>query len=98
MKIDASLAFPQGAGLQRVGTTGTAPSQNQGETAGLSPDEVQLSVDGGTVQQMKADLSGLPDLRQDRVTALKAAIDQGNYNVSSQQIAQAMAADLSGSD
>ena len=96
MKVDAPLAFPEGVGLQRVGATGTAPSQNQGESVGLSPDEVQLSVDGEKIQQLKADLTGLPDLRQDRVTALKQVIDQGSYNVSGQQIAQAMSSDLLG--
>jgi flagellar biosynthesis anti-sigma factor FlgM len=96
MKIDAPLAFPEGVGPQRVGATGTSPSQNQGERVGLSPDEVQLSVDGEKVQQLKAGLSGLPDLRQDRVVALQQAIEGGNYDVSSQQIAQAMSSELLG--
>jgi flagellar biosynthesis anti-sigma factor FlgM len=61
---------------------------------GLSPDEAQFSVDGEKVQQLKADLSGLPDLRQDRVVALKQAIEEGTYNVSDQQIAQAMSSEL----
>jgi negative regulator of flagellin synthesis FlgM len=96
MKIDASLAFPEQAGPQRVTTTGASPSQNQVESVGLSPDEVQFSVDGEKVQQLKADLSGLPDLRQDRVVALKQAIAEGKYNVSDQQIAQAMSSELLG--
>ena len=96
MKIDASLAFPENVGPQRVGTTGPSPSQNQGERVGLSPDEVQFSVDGEKVQQLKADLDGLPDLRQERVVALNQAIEQGSYNVSDQQIAQAMSSDLLG--
>lgn len=94
MKIDASLALPENVGPQRVGTTGPSPSQNQGERVDLTPDEVQFSVDGEKVQQLKADLSGLPDLRQDRVVALKQAIEEGSYNVSDQQIAQAMSSEL----
>jgi flagellar biosynthesis anti-sigma factor FlgM len=96
MKIDAPLGLPEQVGPQRVGTTGSTPSQNQGERVGLSPDEVQFSVDGEKVQQMKADLGGLPDLRQDRVAALKQAIEKGSYNVSDQQIAQAMSSELLG--
>ena len=96
MKIDASLAFPEQVGPQRVGTTGASPSQNPAESVGLSSDEVQFSVDGEKVQQLKADLSGLPDLRQERVAVLQQAIEEGSYNVSAQQIAQAMSSDLLG--
>jgi negative regulator of flagellin synthesis FlgM len=96
MKIDAPLAFPEQVGPQRVGTTGSSPSQNQGERVDLSPDEVQFSVDGEKVQQLKAGLSGLPELRQDRVVALQQAITEGSYNVSPQQIAQAMSSELLG--
>ncbi len=96
MKIDAPLAFPQQVGPQRVGTTGPSPSQNQGESVDLSPDEAQFSVDGEKVQQLKAGLDGLPDLRQERVVALKQAIGEGSYIVSPQQIAQAMSSDLLG--
>jgi flagellar biosynthesis anti-sigma factor FlgM len=63
---------------------------------GLSPDEVQFSVDGEKVQQLKAGLDGLPDLRQDRVVALQQAIEEGSYNVSPRQIAQAMSSELLG--
>lgn len=96
MKIDASLAFPENVQPQRVGTTGPSPSQNQGERVGLSTDEVQFSVDGEKVQQLKTELAGLPDSRQERVAALNQAIEQGRYNVSDQQIAQAMSTDLLG--
>jgi negative regulator of flagellin synthesis FlgM len=94
MKIEAPLAFPEQVGPQRAGTTGTPPSQNQAQSVGLSPDEAQFSVDGEKVQQLKTDLSGLPDLRQDKVAALKQAIREGSYNVSDQQIAQAMSPEL----
>jgi flagellar biosynthesis anti-sigma factor FlgM len=94
MKIDASLAFPEPVGPQRVGTTGTSPSQNEGVSVNLSPDQAQFSVDAGKVQQLNADLAGVPDVRQDRVAALQQAIASGSYNVSGQQIAQAMSSDL----
>jgi flagellar biosynthesis anti-sigma factor FlgM len=96
MKIDAPLAFPQSVGPQRVGVTGTSPSQDQELRVGLSSDEVQLSVDGEKIQQLKADLVGLPDMRQDRVVPLRQAVEEGGYNVSAQQIAQAMSSDLLG--
>jgi len=98
MKIDAPLVFPQQVEPQRVGTTGTSPSQNQEGTVALSPDLAQFSVGGEKVQQLKADLTAVPDVRQDRVAALQKAIASGSYNVSGQQIAQAMSSDLYGGE
>lgn len=96
MKIDAPLTFPQQVGPQQVGTSGSSPSQNQGEKVDLSTDQAQFSVGVEKVQQLKTDLDGVPDVRQDRVAALQQAIASGSYNVSSQQIAQAMSSDLLG--
>ncbi len=98
MKIDASLTFPQQAEPQRVGTAGSAPAQKQGGTVALTPDSAQLSMDGGKVQQLKADLAAVPDVRLERVAALQKAITSGSYNVSGQQIAQAMSSDLLGGE
>jgi flagellar biosynthesis anti-sigma factor FlgM len=96
MKIDASLPLPENAGPQRVGTTGSSPSQNQAEAVGLTPDEAQFSVDGEKVQKLTMDVASVPDIRQDRVAALNRAIEQGSYNVSDQEIAEAMSSELSG--
>ena len=98
MKIDMPLTFPQQVEPQRVGTTGSSPSQNQAETAPLSPDRAQFSVDGEKVQQLKGNMEAVPDVRQERVAALQKAIASGNYNVSGQQIAQAMSSDLLGGE
>jgi flagellar biosynthesis anti-sigma factor FlgM len=98
MKIDASFALPEIGGPPRVGATGPSPTQNQGEKVGLFPDEVQLSVDGEKVQQLKAGLDGLPDLRQERIAVLRQAIEAGSYKVPNQQIAQAMSSDLLGKE
>jgi flagellar biosynthesis anti-sigma factor FlgM len=96
MKIDAFLPLPENVGPQRVGTPGSSPSQNQAEAVGLTPDEAQFSVDGDKVQQLKMGLASVPDIRQDRVAALNRAIEQGSYNVSDEEIAQAMSSELSG--
>ena len=98
MKIDMPLAFPQQVESQKVGTAGSSPSQNPAETTALSQDRAQFSVDGGKVQQLKGNLATVPDVRQDRVAALQQAIASGSYNVSGQQIAQAMSSDLLGGE
>ena len=96
MKIDSSYGLPGQVGTQQIGTTGTTQSQNLADRVGLTSDEVQFSAGGEKVQQLKANLNNLPDVRQDRVAALRQSIQDGSYSVSSQQVAQAMSADLLG--
>ncbi len=96
MKIDSSYGLSGQIGTQKVGTTGTTQSQNLTDKVGFSSDEVQFSADGEKVQKLKTNLNNLPDVRQDRVAALKQAFQEGSYNVSSQQVAGAMFSDLLG--
>ena len=96
MKIDNSLAYPENVGPQKVGTTGPSPSQNQSDKVSLATDEANFSIDGDKVQQLTSNLTAVPDVRQERVAALTQAINQGSYNVSNQQIAEAMGSDSLG--
>jgi flagellar biosynthesis anti-sigma factor FlgM len=57
-------------------------------------DQAQLSVDGQAIQQLKATLSGVPEIRQERVNALRQAVSGGNYQISDQQLSDAIASDL----
>ncbi|HZP02593.1 MAG TPA: flagellar biosynthesis anti-sigma factor FlgM [Terriglobia bacterium] len=97
MKIDAPLSFPKSLEPERAGSAGAAQGSNQADRVGLSKDEVRFSVDAEKVQQLKADLAGLPEMRQDRVEALKQAVNSGTYKVSNEKIAEAMFQDLLGS-
>lgn len=94
MKIDAPLSFPKSLEPERAGSTGPSQSSGQADRVGLSQDEVRFSVDGEKVQQLKADLAGLPDMRQERVEALKKAVNNGSYQVSNEKVADAMFRDL----
>ncbi len=94
MKIDAPLSFPKSLEPDRAGSTGPSQGSNQADRVGLSRDEVRFSVDGEKVQQLKAELTGLPDVRQERVEALKRAVNDGTYQVSNEKIAEAMFRDL----
>ncbi len=94
MKIDAPLSFPKSLEPDRAGSTGPSQGSNQADRVGLSQDEVRFSVDGEKVQQLKAELTGLPDVRRERVEALKRAVNDGTYQVSNEKIAEAMFRDL----
>ena len=53
-------------------------------------DKVSLSGKAKEINDLKAYIDGLPDIRRDKVDAVKKAIDTGTYNFDSLQIAQRM--------
>ncbi len=59
-------------------------------------DEAHLSGTSDQVSALHAELSKLPDVRQDRVNALSDALRQGTWNASPKDIAQSMFGELLG--
>ena len=53
-------------------------------------DKVTLSGKAKDINELKGLIEGLPDIRQDKVDAVKRAVDTGNYNFDSLKIAQRM--------
>lgn len=91
MRIDLSPStMPQ---LDR--SSGSAASTNAAEDttqpggAG-AVDVANLSTGSDAVQQLRAHLDGIPDVRQERVTGLRQAISQGTFQVSPGRIADTM--------
>ena len=60
-------------------------------------DTVQLSGTLGQMQQLKAQLAQTPDVRSDRVAALRQQVQQGTYKPTNEQIANAMISELGSS-
>lgn len=57
----------------------------------LNPnDEVSVSERAASIQQMVDKISDIPQVRQDRVEALREQIQAGTYNPSSKDIADAI--------
>jgi flagellar biosynthesis anti-sigma factor FlgM len=83
---------------QQPARTASSSSTGKGEDAatlqGSSSTEVSLSSTG--VQALSAQLSTVPSIRQEKVQSLQTAVGNGTYNPSSQQIADAIHADLFG--
>ena len=48
------------------------------------------------MQQLKANLAQVPEVRQERVDALRQAMSNGSYQVSDQQLSDAIGSDLLG--
>ncbi len=53
-------------------------------------DEVALSGTAKDFQSVYKALSNIPDVRQDKVDALKEKIASGNYNVDAKEVAEKM--------
>lgn len=102
MKIDPNFLDPSAS--QNIGNTAAKPSSSSskiadsGDVASASDagDTVELSGTLSEVQQLKTQLSQVPDVRANRVAALQQQIQQGTYRPSSQAIADAMMSDLLG--
>jgi negative regulator of flagellin synthesis FlgM len=96
MRIDAPLPLPENIQTQNLTRSGSSAQPNSAALAASTQDQAQLSVDSGTLQQLKSTLSQLPEVRQDRVNALRQAVNSGSYQVSNQQLADAIGSDLLG--
>lgn len=53
-------------------------------------EKVDLSTKARDIQQIKTQLADTPDIREDKVRALRAEIEQGTYRVGGDQIAEKM--------
>ena len=90
MKIDNNnYNVVQDSNMQRVDNSA---AQRQEAPQGQDPvsskrDRVDLSATSQKVDALRDLVNAVPEVRTDRVEALKAAVQNGTYNVSGQQIA-----------
>lgn len=84
MRIDAYNQINQVYGIGKTKKTGKA-----GKTGNVNTtDQVSFSTVGRDMQIAKAALANVPDVRQDKVDALKSAIQNGTYQVSNESFAE----------
>jgi len=86
-------------GLQSAETTQTstqramaASAQAAGQSGSLGEDQAQLSGAHTQVQALAAQAAQLPEVRQEKVQALRQAIEAGRYHVSPENVAGALLA------
>ncbi len=60
------------------------------------PDAVNLSDAARALSSATKSIGDAPDVREDRVSAIKAAIASGTYKVDSRQLARSMVKNLAG--
>lgn len=84
MRIDAYNQVNQIYGVSKTKKTGrTGNDRGVGTT-----DQVLFSSVGRDMQVAKAALAKVPDIRQEKVDALKTSIQNGTYHVSNESFAE----------
>ena len=96
MRVNGPLTFPENLQPEKVGRSGSSAQPSRPAPVDSGQDQAQLSVDNVTIQQLKSSLSQVPEVRQDRVDALRQAVSNGSYQVSDQQLSDAIGSDLLG--
>ena len=96
MRFDGIGSISDGQSLDRTGPSSSSSAKGgAGQAKGVT-DQAQLSASQSRVQDLKAQLTGLPDVRQDRVAALQQGVANGSFHASDQQLADAILADFFG--
>lgn len=93
MRINGAIPSSEKVQTQNVNRAGTSKPQSLPTSASNVSDQTQLASDGSKVTQLKSAISQVPEIRADRVQALRQAVSNGSYNPSSQQLADAIGSD-----
>ena len=102
MKIDPRVQYTgetqQPDSIKNARSTGTV-SQGATKTSGVAPstgeDTVSLSSKHSEVQALAAGVASTPEVRTERVNALKQQVQNGQYKPSGQKIADAIVSEYS---
>lgn len=85
----AGLSRGRGTASSSVGensTASTPPAQSQKP----SVDNVELSQQAQTISRIEAGIKSSPDINTDKVEAIKAAIQEGRFEINAEAIAEKM--------
>jgi len=91
MKVD--LNGLAGAALDGIKSPQRSPAEAAAANiteSSIAEDAATLSVDSARVNSLVARAVNAPDVRQDKIEALRLAIQNGEYKVDPAQIAEAM--------
>ena len=89
MRIDSNQGPQQAGESNAAGSQNTVGAGNSASYA-IAEDQAQLSGAHTQVDALAAQASQLPEIREDRVLALKQAVESGRYSASPEQVAGAV--------
>jgi len=95
MRIDLNHGPQSSIETNRSGTQSTGAAASSSANRVVSgEDQAELSGAHAQVQALVAQASQLPEIRQERVHALRQAVQSGHYQPSPEQVAGAMFAHM----
>ena len=90
MRIDFTQGTQSSPETTRTGAQSSAATNNGSAPNGLGEDEAQLSGAHAQVQALAAQAAQLPEVREQRVQALRQAVQGGQYRPSPEKTAGAV--------
>lgn len=75
--------------MKAYGNNGPAKVEKK-PALGLEPDKIEISKEAKEVQAAMVAASKLPEVREDKVAAIKKQIQEGTYNPSSDDVVEKM--------
>jgi len=90
MRFDGIGQVPDVQSPERTDPSGSSSHKGGESRTKAITDQTQLSASQSRVQDLKAQLTGLADVRQERVAALQKAVADGSFHVTDQQVADAI--------
>ena len=95
MRIDPNpLPQPIAESDRSAAQNTAAASGNPADNSALAPDQAELSTSHAQVQALAAQASQLPEIRRERVVALRQTVQNGSYRPSPERVAQAIFAHM----
>jgi flagellar biosynthesis anti-sigma factor FlgM len=94
MKIDPSALHAVSQPPERVAERKPPAQAERPESSRRPDDKAQVTLDGEKLRQLKVELDRVPEIRQERVDALRRALVEGRYRIDEHQVAEAVWADL----
>jgi negative regulator of flagellin synthesis FlgM len=80
--------------LREVHKNRDIDNKDNANKADDSKDKISLSGEAKEINELKRLMNDLPDMRSDRIDALKKAIEAGNYNIDANKIAEKILEEL----
>jgi flagellar biosynthesis anti-sigma factor FlgM len=91
MRIDSNQGGQPAAASERQGASTQASTSSAASAgSGLNGDQAQLSGAHALVQALAAQAAQLPEVRGEKVSALRQAVQSGNYHLSPESVAGAV--------
>jgi flagellar biosynthesis anti-sigma factor FlgM len=90
MRIDLNAIIPEAPDPGQSAKSAAQATSGSSSPGLAGGDTANLSQDRGRVQQLAAQVIQLPEIRQDKVAALQRAIQEGSYQVTPGQSAEAL--------